>query len=159
MSAIRSLAAMGGDESQDVLADAYRRASTVEVKKAILECLSQAGAHEQVAELVRTETDPALLTAAVRSLMQGRRFKLRDGESSAGSAIADDRLVAIYSDKVDARVRRDIVEILAERGNAHAVVALARKEKDVDLKREIVQRLSRMDDKEATEYLLEILSK
>ena len=159
MSAIRSLAAMGGDESHGVLADAYRRASTVEVKKAILECLAQAGAHDQVAELVRTETDAELLTAAVRSLMQGRRFKLRDGESSAGSAIADDRLVALYGDKVDARVRRDIVEILAERGNAHAVVALARKEKDVDLKREIVQRLSRMNDKEATEYLLEILSK
>jgi hypothetical protein len=44
-------------------------------------------------------------------------------------------------------------------GNATGLVALARKESDPQLKKEIVSKLSVMNKKEATDYFLEILNK
>ena len=45
-------------------------------------------------------------------------------------------------------------------GNAAALVALARKEPNTsELKRDIVSRLSQMNSKVATDYLLEIINK
>ncbi len=41
--------------------------------------------------------------------------------------------------------------------NARALVDLARKESDAEMKREIVRKLSVMKSKEAMDYLLEIL--
>jgi hypothetical protein len=41
--------------------------------------------------------------------------------------------------------------------NATALVALARKEQDAAMKRELVGRLSQMRSKVATDYMLEIL--
>jgi hypothetical protein len=153
MKAVRNLAAMGGRESWDTLADAYRHSADVELKKAILEGLASAGAHDQVAALVQSESNPELLSAAVRSLMAV------GGRKGDEAGVADDRLVALYGEKAEPRVRREIVSVLADRGNAHALVTVARKEKDADLKKQIVQRLSQMKDKEATDYLLEILGK
>ena len=43
--------------------------------------------------------------------------------------------------------------------NAEALVAIARKETDVEAKKAIVQQLSLMKSKVATDYLLEILGK
>jgi hypothetical protein len=43
--------------------------------------------------------------------------------------------------------------------NASALVAIARTEKDPELKREAVQKLSLMHSKEGTDYLMELLQK
>ena len=48
---------------------------------------------------------------------------------------------------------------IRDRGNATALVALARKESDLDMKKSIVQKLSVMGGKVATDYMLEILNK
>ncbi len=42
-------------------------------------------------------------------------------------------------------------------GNATALIAIARKEQDPELKKKAVQMLSMMQSKEATDYMLELL--
>jgi hypothetical protein len=49
------------------------------------------------------------------------------------------------------------VDSLGNRNNAKALVTLARTERDPQLKKRIVQRLSNMKSPEATDYLLELL--
>ena len=43
--------------------------------------------------------------------------------------------------------------------NAKALVDIARKETDPNMKREVVQRLAMMKSKEATDYMMEVLNK
>ena len=54
-------------------------------------------------------------------------------------------------------IRRQAVEGLFVQDNAHALVEIARNEKDREWKAEAVKKLSIMHNREATEYLLEIL--
>ena len=68
-----------------------------------------------------------------------------------------DALKAIYAADGSTEVRRDIINSIATHGRAATLVELARAEKDPALKREIVQKLSNMKSKEATDYLLELL--
>jgi len=54
-------------------------------------------------------------------------------------------------------VKYSILDSLSGERNAKALVDLARKEKDPQMKKEIVRRLSGMQSKEATDYLMELL--
>ena len=54
-------------------------------------------------------------------------------------------------------VRKAVIQALFLQNNATALVALARKEGDMAMKKEIVQRLSNMKSKVATDYMLELL--
>jgi hypothetical protein len=44
-------------------------------------------------------------------------------------------------------------------GNAHALVAAAKSEKDPELRKRAVEKLSLMNSKEGSEYLMELLNK
>jgi hypothetical protein len=52
-----------------------------------------------------------------------------------------------------------VINSLFLQENATALVALARKEEDPALKREMVQRLSLMHNKVATDFMIELLGK
>jgi hypothetical protein len=54
-------------------------------------------------------------------------------------------------------LRREVINALSRQDAAATLVELARIEKDPTLKKEIVQRLSNIKSKEATDYLLELL--
>jgi len=54
-------------------------------------------------------------------------------------------------------VKKAVINALFLQQNATALVTLARAEKNTELKKEIVQKLSVMKSKEATDYLLELL--
>ena len=56
-------------------------------------------------------------------------------------------------------VRGEIVNALFIQGNAKAMVDLARKENNPEMKKAIVSKLSIIGSKDATEYLMEILNK
>ena len=61
-----------------------------------------------------------------------------------GGAKTGDALVEIYGSEKDPAVRKNVVNALFLQGNATALVALARKESDVEMKKAIVQKLSLM---------------
>jgi HEAT repeat protein len=68
-----------------------------------------------------------------------------------------DLLPGIYRASTDASVKRAIVNTLFMQRNAKALVEVARSEKDPQMKKEIVSKLSIMKAPEATDYLLELL--
>ena len=74
------------------------------------------------------------------------------------SATATETLTSLYaSEQSKPRSRRAIIEALSNGERAAALVTLARGEKNLALKQEIVRRLGNMRDPEARAYLLELL--
>jgi TolA-binding protein len=74
---------------------------------------------------------------------------------------AEDRklLSDLYASSTDRDVKGRLVDSLYMGGDAKALVALARKETDAEMRRRIVERLSQMKSKDATDYMLEIINK
>jgi HEAT repeat protein len=66
-------------------------------------------------------------------------------------------LASIYKSDKDADVRKAVIEALYRQQNAKALVDIARVETDPAMKKALVQRLSTMKAKEATDYMLELL--
>jgi tetratricopeptide repeat protein len=134
---------VSGDNSE--LADLYRNASSLQVKEAILNGLMVSGDADKLAEIARTEKDPKLRGTAIQ----------RIGVSRGDKAV--DLLTSLYASESDQNVKRNILDSLFAHRSAKPLVDLARKEKDPMMKKFIVERLSMMKDKEATDYMMELL--
>jgi hypothetical protein len=76
-----------------------------------------------------------------------------------GGNRAGDVLVSLYGGETNREIRKHVIEALFLQGNAKALVEIGRKESDPQLKKEIVTKLSHMNAKDATDFLLEILNK
>ncbi len=70
---------------------------------------------------------------------------------------ANSMLVDIYRSSADSEVKRAVLNGLFLTHDAPRLVDLARSEKDLSMKRDIVSQLSLMNDKAATDYMLELL--
>jgi len=137
--AIRNL---GNLRQTDKLAQLYQAGVA---KKEVLESMFMLGDPTRLLEIARTEKDPELRGAAIRSLGMMRSTQAQDG------------LVALYSTEQDMAVKKKIVEAIWMQQNAKALVEVARKEPNAEMKRDIVQKLTMMKSKDATEYLMELL--
>ena len=143
--AVRYVGVFGGAESRRLLGDVYRGAHDTAVKREVLRALAAGRSADELAELARTEQEPPLRRAAIRSL------------GAVRGAAAGDMLRSLYTAEGDTQVRTDILNALAAHQNALALVALARAEKDPAMKKQIVARLSMLRSREASDYLLELL--
>jgi hypothetical protein len=76
-----------------------------------------------------------------------------------GSGDAREALLAIYGKETDRENKETVLNALFIQGNAHALVAIARSEKDPELKKTAVSKLALMNSKEGNDYLMEILQK
>ena len=144
MEAIHLLGVSGG---QSELWQLYQAEPSIDVKEKILHSMFVGGNTDKLIDLARTEKDPRLRKAAIHSL------GLMGGERTSAA------LVSMYNADSDVAVRGDIVNALFIQGNAKAMVDLARKESNPQMKKMIVSKLSVMGSKDATEYLMEILNK
>lgn len=142
--AINQLGVMG---AQDELWQLYQQEPSVDIKEHILHSLFIGGNSSKLLEVARNEKDPRLRRAAIQSL------------GLMGASKTGDALVSIYASEKDPEVRRAVINSLFIQGNAHPLIEIARQEKNEDLKRDAVQKLSLMKSKEATDYMLEILNK
>jgi len=140
--AIRQLGAMGAN---DYLWQMYQKESNADLKRQIISALQVAGNVTRMIEIAKTEKDTELRRSAVRNL------------GIMGSKAASDTLVELYSSEKEPAIRTSIVNALFTQGNSTALVALARKEQDMTMKKEIVQRLANMNDAVARAYMLELL--
>ena len=141
--AIRLLGAMGANDS---LWQMYQKETTVDVKRQIISALQVGGNVTRMIEIAKTEKDADLRRSAVRNL------------GIMGSKTAGDALVDLYAVEKEPAIRSTIVNALFTQGNATALVALARKEQDINMKKEIVQRLATMGNNPvAKQYMLELL--
>jgi HEAT repeat protein len=142
--AVRQLGVMG---AHDELWTLYQKESSVEVKKQIIRAMFVGGDATRLIELAKGEQNPELRLLAVRNL------------GIMGSRRTADALVEIYGSTKDAEIRKAVINALFIQNNAEGLVALARKESDLEMKKEMVQKLSLMHSKVATDYLLELLNK
>jgi HEAT repeat protein len=144
MEAVRQLGVMG---ATDELLTMYRKETSTDVKKQILQAMFTGGNATRMIELAKAEQNPELRRIAVRNL--GLM-----GGTQTGAALVD-----IYSTDKDPAIRQSVIQALFIQNNAESLVALARKEQDTAMKKDIVQKLSLMHSKVATDYLLELLNK
>jgi len=201
--AIQYLGVHGGRESRAILAEIYSTADS-DSKRRILRAFMAAGEKDRIYTAAQTEKDPDVRLEAVRQLgamgAHEELWTLYQKESSVdvkkqimsamfaggnvtrmidlakteqnpelrrtavrnlgnmGGRRTGDALVEIYSADKDVNVRKTVIQGLANQDNATALVTLARKEENIELKKEIVQRLSNMRNKVATDYMIEILN-
>jgi HEAT repeat protein len=78
---------------------------------------------------------------------------------ASGGPAAIPSLLGIYSKSSDGESKEAAVQALFVAGDAHDLVALARTEKDPEVRKKIVGMLAVMHSKEATEYMMELLNK
>lgn len=118
-----------------------------DTKRAVLQALFVGGNAGRLVELARTEKDPELRRDAIQHL------------GLVGGAEASAALEQLYAGDSDRRVREAVLQAFFVQGNAKRLIAIARTEKDPEMKRKAVQQLSVMGHPEATKFLLEILEK
>jgi len=141
--AIHWLGVMGAEEE---LWQLYQAESSVEVKKKILHSLAIGGKVDRLVEIARSDGNVELRKQAIHGL------------GIAGSKRTGEALVSIYAGEKDKDVRKQVLHALFIQGNVKPMIEIARKETDLELKKQAVHWLSLMDSKEATEFLMEILN-
>lgn len=140
-SAIRQLGAM---RAADQLGQLYTAESSTDVKAEIIRSLFVAQATDKLLDIVRNEKDPRLHSEALRNL-------------SMTNGISSDALAGVYSSETDSKAKQQIINGLFAHGDAKLLIDLARKESDPQMKMYIVRQLSMMHNKDATDYMMEIL--
>jgi HEAT repeat protein len=142
--AVQQLGVMGAREE---LWQMYQQETTTEVKAKILNAMFVGGDVEHMILLAKSEKDPDLRKKAINYL------------GLMGSKRSGDALVELYTMEKDTTVRKAVLNAFFLQGNARQLVEVARKETDPELKRAAVQKLSLMNSKEATDFLMELLNK
>jgi hypothetical protein len=140
--AIRQLGMVHGvDELQQL----YVKEGSTDLKREILQAFFLSGDSKRLVEAANGEKDPELRRAAIRNL------------GMINSAESSQALKAIYAKETNRELREEVLNAYFIQGNASALVAIAKTEKDPELKKMAVSKLSLMNSKEGTEYLMEIL--
>jgi HEAT repeat protein len=142
--AVSYLATFGGKGAGKILAEVYTSSSDLAVKRAVIRSYIISGDREQLANLANSEPNPELRKEAIRNL---------------GVIGGQATLQALYSKETDRSVKEEILNAYFIGGDAKDLIAAARMEKDPELKKKAVEKLSLMGSKEANEYLMELLQK
>jgi tetratricopeptide (TPR) repeat protein len=134
-------------EAGDALWQIYQGESSLELKREILRNMRFTAQAERLLQIAKTDSNTELRQAAVQGLLTDRTPKTVD------------MMLGLYRGEKDPVVRRQIVDSLSWSGSAGALVQMARGESDPTLRKRLVERLSMMKDKEAVDYMMEILKK
>jgi HEAT repeat protein len=141
LEAIRQLGVM---KANDELVQLYGSENSEDNKVQIVRSLFVGGATDKLLDIVKTEKDGRVRTEAIRSMAMTKSTSV-------------ETLAQLYSADSNPKTRRELINGLHSRGDAKAMVDLAKKESDPAMKRYIVERLSNMHSKEATDYMMELL--
>ncbi len=142
--AIRQLGLVHGISELEQL---YQSESSTDLRREILQAFFLAGDSGKLVQAAQGEKDPELRRAAIRNL------GLIHSDDS-GKALQE-----IYSKETEHSLKAEVLNAYFLQGNAKALVAIARSEKDPELKKTAVSKLSLMHSKEGTDYLMELLQK
>ena len=143
-SAVHWLGVMG---ARAELWQMYRAESSAPVKESLIHAMSIAGDTDHLIEIARTDGDAEIRAQAIHGLGIG-------GGERSGPA-----LVSLYRGEKNVELKKNVLHALFIQNNAKALVEIAKSEPDASLKAEAVHRLSLMHDKNATDYMLEILNR
>jgi hypothetical protein len=118
------------------------------VKKHALFVLAQSKSPEAesiLRDAALGKLDPQLQGQAIQAMavFQGKR--------------ANDTLAEVYRTTTDPKIKKSIISAMFITRDATRMVEMAKNEKDLELKRTIVSQLALMNDKAATDYMMELL--
>jgi hypothetical protein len=170
------LKAMGVGGAKDELLAAARSERDPQLRKEAFRGLAVAGGQEQLRQLYKEATDAEtkrellrtavvtgdqeLLTSAMNdSDNEVQREAIRSLGVTGNNATANTILLNTYNAAKNPGSRRAAIDALFVRGAAHELIELAKKETDPEMKKQLVSKLSVMNNKEATDYLLQLLEK
>jgi hypothetical protein len=142
--AIKQLGLVGGESELEQL---YQSETAPDVRREILQSFFLAGDSKRLVQAASNEKDPELRRAAINNL------------GLIGGDDASKALSAIYAKETDRSLKEEVLNAFFLEDNAAALVSIARNEKDPGLKKKAVEKLAIMDDKAATDYLMELLQK
>src|SRR5215467_5063732 len=125
----------------------YQAEGSMDLRREILQAFFLAGDSSKLVQAAQGEKDPELRRTAIRNL--GLM-----GGGNASSALQD-----IYAKETDRSLKEEVLNAYFLQGNAKALVAIAKSEKDPGLRKRAVEKLSLMGSKEGNEYLMELLQK
>jgi hypothetical protein len=139
--AIQKLGLTGGLSELQQL---YQADSSTETRREILQAFFLGGDSTKMIQAAEGEKDPELRRVAIRNL---------------GLMGKSDTLQSIYAKETDRRLKEEVLNAYFISGNAKGLVAIAKSEKDSELKKRAVEKLSLMNSKEGSNYLMELLNK
>jgi len=139
--AIQKLGLTGGTSELQQL---YQANASTEARREILQAFFLAGDSEKMVQAANGEKDPELRRAAINNL---------------GLMGHSDVLLSIYAKETDRSLKEAVLNAYFIGGNAHALVVTAKSEKDPELRKRAIEKLSLMNSKEGSEYLMELLNK
>ena len=144
--AVNELGALGAVSQ---LSTMYQATNSKDLKMAIINAFVATGTKgaDALGAIASSEQDPELRRRAIRNM------GVTGGPSTAPT------LLSIYSKSTDEESKKTVIDALFVAGDSHDLILLARAEKDPSTKRDIVGKLAIMHDKEATDYMMEVLSK
>jgi outer membrane protein assembly factor BamD (BamD/ComL family) len=142
--AIRQLGLVHGTGELEQL---YQAEGSSDVRREILQAFFLAGDSGRIVKAAQGEKDPELRRAAIRNL------------GLIHSPESENALQEIYNKETDHSLKAEVLNAYFLQGNAHALVQVAKTEKDPELKKTAVSKLSLMHSKEGTDYLMELLQK
>ncbi|MDO8834367.1 MAG: HEAT repeat domain-containing protein [Vicinamibacterales bacterium] len=143
--AVRLLGAMRATAELDKL---YQAESSAEVKRAVIEAYMAGGDAERLARVAQTDKDATMRLRAIEmlgALGRGKNTAVMTG--------------LYYADGQSSDAKRAVINGLFISGDAKTLIDIARKETDPALRKSLVERLSLMKSKEATDFLMEIINK
>src|SRR5882724_132988 len=142
--AIHYLGMMGG---RTELREMYKSSDAPDTREAVIQGMLMSGDSQGLMDIANVEKDPKVLDKAIRTLgMVG-------GQESLAA------LTTIYGSHAEIEIKKSVIHALFLHGAGKEMVALARKETNPELKRELVQKMSLMGSPEINEYMMEILNK
>ena len=148
--ALNSLLNTDADQALPMLEKMINGQQSVRLKKRALFVVSQSKSpksREILESVARGSSDPDLQLEALVYLQM------------FGGAAEKKLLSDVYGSSKDRDVKVRVIDALFAQGDAGTLVDMARKETDPVMRKRIVERLSRMKSKEATDYMLEIINK
>jgi len=145
----RAISDLGALGAVSQLSTMYQSTTSKDAKLAIINAFVATGAKggDALSAIASAEQDPDLRRKAIRNL------------GVTGGVSRAPMLMSIYSKSPDEESKKAVLEALFVAGDAHDLVALARAEKDPSAKQAIVGKLAVMRNQEATDYMMEVLSK
>ena len=145
----RAISDLGALGAVSQLSTMYRSSTSKDAKLAIINAFVAAGEKggDALSAIASAEQDPDLRRKAIRNM------------GVTGGVSRGPTLMSIYSKSPDEESKKAVLDALFVAGDAHDLVALARAEKDPSVKRAIVGKLAVMRNKEAADYMVEVLSK
>ena len=139
-----AIRALGSLAAQQEMWQLYQSETDPNVKRTILDYVS--GSTDKLIEIAKTEKDAQLRRSAIQRL------------SSSKAPSATDALIQIYGTEQDPQVKRSVIDVLYSQRNVPALVAIGRKEPEIEMKKTIVRRLLDLPKSpERDQFLEEIL--